>query len=39
MDHMRRKSVLPVDQEVMTELARHQSLDDVLTKKEEIVGK
>ena len=34
---MRRKSVLPVDQDVMSELARHQSLDDVLvTKKEEL---
>ena len=29
----RRKSVLPVDATVLTELARHKSLEDILQKK------
>ncbi|KAI8611590.1 hypothetical protein BC830DRAFT_1171754 [Chytriomyces sp. MP71] len=30
---VRRKSVLPVDENVLSELARHKSLEDVLSKK------
>ena len=30
----RRKSVLPVDAEVMTELSRHKSLEDLISSKE-----
>jgi hypothetical protein len=30
----RRKSVLPVDADVMTELSRHKSLEDLLSSKE-----